>query len=614
MSFWFRVRFSLFSLIFFFNLNTSNSQWSGDSTANTPICVQPNDQETPVIVTGTAGGGIMVWMDKRAGVSNSNIYAQRYTVDGFACWMTNGVPVSTAAADQTFPDAVSDGSGGAIIAWVDKRSDAGDIYAQRIDSLGNMMWSTEGIAICIAAGSQLDPVVIPDEAGGAIVVWRDERSDAGDIYAQHVNGSGIVQWTINGVSVCVATNIQYEPTATPDGAHGAIIAWTDERTGDADVYAQRVNAFGLPQWNPNGIGVVLLPEQHNLPSIVSDGKGGAIIAWDDWRSTDQQIYMQRLNTAGNILWPANGLFVSNVVGNQLEITLLGDDHGGAIVAYQDGRGNGIDIYAERFDSTGSSVWDSAGVLVADIEPNQTGLSLISDNQGGFIASWADVRNTPGWDIYAQKLDSAGTTIWRMNGVPVTTANGFQSSHRMLADGAGGAVVVWQDIRNGLEQDIYAERILNSGQLTHESLIPVFAGWNMLSVPRSATDMSAAARFPGVTAPVYGFNGASYQGEDTLAIGKGYWVKFGAPSVAAVGGSTCDSISLVVESANRWVLIGSISFRVTLSSLTSNPPEALLGNSIKGFNGAGYFTPAVLEPGQAYWVFVTQPCTLTIQRN
>lgn len=616
MSCWFRSLPALFGItaLSFINSTEAYTQWSGDSTSNTPICVQPNDQEAPAVVSDGAGGGIIAWMDKRTGVSQSVIYAQRFSADGSTRWVTGGIPICIGSTNQTFPVVVSDGVGGAIVAWIDKRSDAGDIYAQRIDSVGNLLWGVNGTPICTASGPQLDPVIISDDAGGAIIVWKDGRSDGGDIYAQRVDASGVVQWATNGIAACIASNIQYEPTVTTDGVHGAIVAWTDERTGDADVYAQRVDASGLPQWGSNGVGVVVLPEQHNLPSIVSDGVGGAILAWDDWRSTDQQIYMQRLNAMGNVRWITNGIFVSDVVGNQLDITIVSDGNGGAVVAHQDGRGNGIDIYAERFDSTGSSVWDTAGVLLADIEPYQTGLALTGDGEGGFIVSWADVRNVAGWDIYAQRVDSSGTALWRTDGVPVTTAPSFQSSHRMLPDGGGGAFVVWQDIRDGVDQDIYAERVLASGSLTTESSVAVNGGWNLLSAPRHSTDMSALALFPGATASAYAFNGTSYQNTDTLTIGGGYWVKFGGPGLNSIAGATFDSISVVVGSANRWVLIGSVSFRVPLSALTSNPPGALLQNSIKGFNGSGYFTPAAIEPGQAYWVFVTQPCTLTINRN
>jgi hypothetical protein len=69
--------------------------------------------------------------------------------------------------------------------------------------------------------------------GGAIVTWEDFRSGTsnGDIYAQRVNLAGGPQWTTDGVALCTAANNQYNPTIASDGAGGAIVTWSDGRSG-----------------------------------------------------------------------------------------------------------------------------------------------------------------------------------------------------------------------------------------------------------------------------------------------------------------------------------------------------------------------------------------------
>jgi hypothetical protein len=55
-------------------------------------------------------------------------------------WLPDGVPISTEDNFRGFPQICSDGTGGAIITWRDKRSGSEyDIYAQRIDSSGNVI-------------------------------------------------------------------------------------------------------------------------------------------------------------------------------------------------------------------------------------------------------------------------------------------------------------------------------------------------------------------------------------------------------------------------------------------------------------------------------------------
>ena len=58
---------------------------------------------------------------------------------------------------RMFPTIISDGSGGAIIAWMDSRSGAHcDIYAQRINASGVVQWTADGVAISTAAGAQIE--------------------------------------------------------------------------------------------------------------------------------------------------------------------------------------------------------------------------------------------------------------------------------------------------------------------------------------------------------------------------------------------------------------------------------------------------------------------------
>src|SRR5438105_626710 len=81
---------------------------------------------------------------------------------------------------------ISDLKGGAIIVWEDYRNDptnaVGDIYAQRINATGNVMWTVNGVAICTDAAHQAAPTLITDSVGGAIIVWQDHRGIKRNLY------------------------------------------------------------------------------------------------------------------------------------------------------------------------------------------------------------------------------------------------------------------------------------------------------------------------------------------------------------------------------------------------------------------------------------------------
>ena len=116
--------------------------------------------------------------------------AQRIGVDGQLIWGENPVNVTDWEAQQGFGRAVPDNNGGAYIVWIDAFSDeySYDIWAQHLGSDGNLLWSEHGIQVVGEDGFQGLPTVISDNENGIIVAWRDYRfdPDVPDLYVQRV--------------------------------------------------------------------------------------------------------------------------------------------------------------------------------------------------------------------------------------------------------------------------------------------------------------------------------------------------------------------------------------------------------------------------------------------
>ena len=207
---------------------------------------------------------------------------------------------------QRFPTIISDGASGAIVTWDDYRNYGSgnvDIYAQRVNASGAAEWTIDGVALCTATGYQMDPTMTSDGGGGAIVTWESSpNGENWDIYTQRVNALGAVQWTTDGVAICIAAGDQWYPMITSDGRGGAIVTWLDYRSGNADIYAQRVNDSGSAQWTADGIALCTAMGEQESARITSDGAGGAIVAWWDHRSgtTGWDIYAQIVYADGSV--------------------------------------------------------------------------------------------------------------------------------------------------------------------------------------------------------------------------------------------------------------------------------------------------------------------------
>ena len=373
--------------------------------------------------------------------------------------------------DQMTVQVTSDGAGGAICTWVDTRNGSQDIYAQRIDATGNLQWNVDGIAICNAVSDQFTPKIASDGSGGAIIVWYDNRNGNWDIYAQKINATGTVQWTTDGVGICTSAGNQNAQQIIGDGAGGAFIVWSDGRISggaDADIYAQRINAAGTALWNTNGSLVSNAISLQNIPSIVSDGVGGVIIAWEDWRNFSQtDIYAQRMSSNGFPSWSNNGVIICSdgSFANQYNTKIISDGSGGAIICWLDNRNfsTGLDIYAQRVNSSGTTQWISNGLAVCISPFVQTAQQMVADGANGAIIVWDD-RRSGGRDIYAQRINGSGAAQWTINGIAICNNGATQSEPQFVTRASGGALIIWTDYRNAGLEDIYAQSVSATGSV------------------------------------------------------------------------------------------------------------------------------------------------------
>lgn len=336
--------------------------------------VEANQGVTGIAIDSDgSGGAILAWEDARP--SCCKVYAQRILADGTPAWTVDGIRISP---EPTIvfgpmgekPRILGDGAGGALISWVNDQvdpntGDTHDILLQRADENGNLVWPSPGIRVGPASYARYS--LISDGAGGAIVAFSgpSDIDEWSDIFAQRIAANGTVVWPVDGVRLADTLYYQRNPYAVTDGNGGAIVVWPTgpqctSSFGECDIFAQRIDANGNPVWQHNGIPISVAPNNQRLPVAVSDGSGGAIIAWTDCRYYPDRdpclagvdIYAQHVNGDGQVLGIANGVPATQAPGNQGTdfgseqdpgLVMISDGAGGAILAWPDGR-NGFCVY------------------------------------------------------------------------------------------------------------------------------------------------------------------------------------------------------------------------------------------------------------------------------
>ncbi len=322
-------------------------------------------------------------------------------------------------------------------------------------------WPENGVAVCTAPFTQDDVSICADGAGGTFVAWVDYRNTTSEIFMQRLGPDGSPTWVPNGINVSrnAVGDLRLEMAKSSDG--GVILAWSRGGGSAADITAQKVSATGSLVWPASGVDVCTAAGNQDYVCICSDGAGGAIIAWRDLRGTSN-IYAQRVNASGSVAWVTNGVQVCTAAGTRSDPVICSDGYGGAIVAWDDSRNNN-DVYGQRVSSTGSLLWDPNGAPIANEVGNaQKDPCICSDGAGGAIIAWQDDRSDGSGDIYAQRVLESGAGAWLANGTPVCTATEVQNGHYLAACEDGGALICWEDSRKTPYYITYVQRISGSG--------------------------------------------------------------------------------------------------------------------------------------------------------
>lgn len=358
---------------------------------------------------------------------------------------------------------------------------------------GNVTLS--GNAVCTATSDDYLQISITDGSNGSIIVFTSRNFDSATnisnsrIRAQRISSSGSLVWSLaNNPKIISDTGDIYLTHAIPDGAGGAFIAFDKYTNNIGEVFVQHINNTGNISWAATGINVSNNTIRDDyLSRLCLDGSGGVIVSWSSEIrdninnvTTYAQAFAQRINSSGATQWTAGGVQLSTATGFRALSDLVTDGVGGAIVFFVDTRNSqylpganiefpNLDIYAQKISAAGNRAWTDDGVGVSTEQNIQNGQAYdyfsnaVSDGAGGAILVYSDNRNgnaNPS-DLYTQRINAAGVKLWTSAGVFVCVAAGEQYVSNIVSNGSNGIVALWQDERSSNVR-LYAQQINSSG--------------------------------------------------------------------------------------------------------------------------------------------------------
>ncbi|MCP4709737.1 MAG: DUF11 domain-containing protein [Planctomycetes bacterium] len=194
-----------------------------------------------------------------------------------------------------------------------------DIYARRVLSNTGAATGSE-ITVTVAISSQLYPVLAYNSiTPGYFVVWQSFQNGKFDIYGQRLDCNGAVQDSV--ITISSANSNQVHPSVAYNSNRDEyLVLWEDYRNGNADIYAQRVQADGTLVGSNFAVSDVA--KHQSFPKVVYDSQttnnanDQYVVVWEDLRNgNNYQIYGRQIAGDGSLVGTSS-FTIAQVTRNQ----------------------------------------------------------------------------------------------------------------------------------------------------------------------------------------------------------------------------------------------------------------------------------------------------------
>jgi len=210
------------------------------------------------------------------------------------------------------------------------------------------------------------------------------------------------------------------------------------------------------------------PINEYWPAVAVSPSGSFVIVWQDHRY-GQDIYARRFSSTGLALDTSFKVNDDSISISHISPDIAMDSLGNFVVVWSDGHTGQWDIYAQRFDSSGTPLGNNFRVNDDSGAEVQYWSTIAMNRSGLFVVMWEDNRNwspVGKWDMYLQRFDADGTPLGQNIKVNEDTGYAdYESKPAVAINQSGALVAVWEDDRYGWgsgDGDIFAQRYDSSG--------------------------------------------------------------------------------------------------------------------------------------------------------
>jgi len=143
--------------------------------------------------------------------------------------------------------------------------------------------------------------------------------------------------------------------------------------------------------------------------------------------------------------PAENLQLSNLPGEDVISKTAICPNGDVYVGYFAFESGNYNIRLQRLDHQGNILWDQNGILISD-HPSMSWLTdweMTADLENHAIMTWQDIRNGGNNNIVAYRISPEGDFVWGEDGLSLSNSTAFDAAPKVTVTASNNVVIAWQ---------------------------------------------------------------------------------------------------------------------------------------------------------------------------